>query len=139
MESIERQYAPLRKILGHFSDAIALYQQSSSIQELESLIKRCELSYELFWKYLKTVVVDVHRVTESSQGGPRRIFRDMLRLGLCSEEEIRVCLVLVEARNRTVHSYGRETAVRIAEKAPQFSYLLNQMVGRLAPDHFLIA
>lgn len=90
--------------------------------ERDALIQRFEFSYELIWKCGK----DYLRVQEGiDAASPRKVIRDCRTVGLLSDDEVKLALVMVEDRNLTTHTYDEQFAMELAERIPKYLGLMD--------------
>lgn len=94
----------------------------------DSLIQRFEYCYDVFWKFLKLYLKTIYNIEDIHS--PKAIFRECVKLKICSENEGEVLIQMAQARNETSHGYSQEKADLIRPSIP--GYLLTmQNVLRL--------
>ena len=101
------RFSNYRSALGRletFFEPPALHER-----EKQRLIKAFEFTFELSWNTLRDLL--------RSQGnanllGSRDTLREAFQLGLISDGE--TCMLMIQDRNRTSHTYNRATAEAIA-------------------------
>lgn len=94
----------------------------------DSIVKRFELTYETFWKYLKAYIASKHGLDVTA---PRDVFRTCLRLKVTSREETDTLLEMIDARNLTTHLYDQETAHKtIMKTIPTYVSLIMTILQR---------
>ena len=80
-------------------------------------IQRFEYSFESTWKMLKVYLKQQEGIVCNS---PKRCFREALRAGLLSPEDVETCLAMTDDRNLTAHTYIEAIAEAIYEKLPVY-------------------
>lgn len=140
MEKINRKYQSLLDVLDSLGSSIGRYeqaQQSSSIDELtkderrDSSIKRFELAYELFWKYLKEYLFVEYGISIDS---PKKVFRECYEQGLVSIENVQNMLNMVDDRNLTTHAYDEDMADELANKISAYHVLMRNISQTIVPQ-----
>ena len=96
----------------------------------DSLIQRFEYCIDLFWKIIKNYLEKVEKIA-LSEYSPRAILRESVKARLLSEDEGSACMKMVEARNKTSHTYHEIMAEEIAHEIPEFYELMQTIVDRM--------
>lgn len=96
----------------------------------DSLIQRFEYCIDLFWKVAKLYLELVEKVTLSANS-PRGIIRETVKALLLSEDEGKDCMEMIEARNKTSHTYHEMMADEIAHQIPDFYELMQTITERM--------
>jgi nucleotidyltransferase substrate binding protein (TIGR01987 family) len=96
----------------------------------DSLIQRFEYCIDLLWKIAKTYLELVEKIT-LSVNSPRGIIREVVKARLLSEDEGSACMEMVEARNKTSHTYHEIMAEEIAHEIPEFYELMQKIAQRM--------
>ena len=94
-----------------------------------ALIQRFEYSTEAFWKYLKAFLQTEHNLSANS---PREVIRTGLKAQLYSEETSQELLQMFDDRNLTSHTYVEELAESIADRIPDYSKNMSEVMTRLS-------
>lgn len=106
----------LGNALERFSEVMEISIEENDIA-LDAAIQRFEFSFELFWKALKALLLEVGGIRISS---PRQVLKEAFSLGWINEEQ--KWLDLLDARNLTSHVYNEQMAhdiyQMIQENAP---------------------
>ena len=108
-QNFRRAFSHLRSIserkenINEFSD-----------EELELVVKRFEITFELAWKTLKDYIE--YLGVELSNAAPRTIIKECAAHGIFDEGEIdgQLFIDMLEARNITAHTYDYEKFKKIA-------------------------
>jgi nucleotidyltransferase substrate binding protein (TIGR01987 family) len=69
----------------------------------DSVIKRFEFTYELCWKNAKVYLNNRFGVDVFS---PKDVFRELRTNDLISDQETEVLLIMVDERNKIIHTYS---------------------------------
>jgi nucleotidyltransferase substrate binding protein (TIGR01987 family) len=96
----------------------------------DSLIQRFEYTVDLFWRLTKAYMIEIEKIDVLVQS-PRGIIREAVKAKVFSEEEGDECMDMVEARNKTSHTYLEVMADEIAHAIPIYYDLLNEMNHRI--------
>lgn len=98
----------------------------------DSMIKRFELTYETFWKYLKVYLSIKHGIDVAA---PKDVFRTCLRLNITNSEETNKLLEMVDSRNLTTHLYDQEMAHEVIIKlVPSYLDLVQKILEKTAVE-----
>jgi nucleotidyltransferase substrate binding protein (TIGR01987 family) len=113
--------------------ALAILKELAFLQdprpvERDAAIQRFEYTFEAFWKALQVYLREVEGLEGASPKGVIRLAREV---GLLGEEEARLALGMVDDRNLTVHTYNESLAQAIFRRLPEYTRLMEQVLGRL--------
>lgn len=84
--------------------------QDMYLPMVASVIKNFELTYETCWKFLRHYLFEKEGVEANS---PRMVFRACSEREILPKELAEELVVLIDARNETVHTYDQEVAERV--------------------------
>jgi nucleotidyltransferase substrate binding protein (TIGR01987 family) len=104
------------------------FLQDPSPVERDAAIQRFEYTFEAFWKALQVYLREVEGLEGASPKGIIRLAREV---GLLGEEEARLALGMVDDPNLTVHTYNESLAQAIFRRLPEYTRLMEQVLGRL--------
>ncbi len=104
------------------------FLQDLSPVERDAATQRFEHTFEAFWKALQVYLREVEGLEGASPKGVIRLAREV---GLLGEEEARLALGMVDDRNLTVHTYNESLAQAIFRRLPEYTRLMEQVLGRL--------
>lgn len=104
------------------------FLQDPSPVERDAAIQRFEYTFEAFWKALQVYLREVEELEGASPKGVIRLAREG---GLLGEEEARLALGMVDDRNLTVQTYNESLAQAIFRRLPEYTRLMEQVLGRL--------
>lgn len=96
----------------------------------DSLIQRFEYCTDLFWKVTRIYLMEIEKMDVPAQS-PRGIIRQAIKAGIFSEKEGDECMNMVEARNKTSHTYHEVMADEIAHEIPAYYELMKEMIERM--------
>lgn len=94
----------------------------------DSIIKRFELCYDLFWKCLKDLLEQKFGILINS---PKKVFQEIRVQGLLNAEELTEALALADDRNLTAHTYDDEFAEKVAQRAIAHFDLMKKVAERI--------
>ncbi len=100
-----------------------------SVVVRDASIQRFEYSFESTWKLLKAYLKWQEGVVCNS---PKRCFREALRVGLLSPDDVEICLTMTDDRNLTVHTYIEVIAEAIYEKLPVYLTVMRRVLDGVA-------
>lgn len=112
-EKVKRYLEDFQKALRNLEVAV---EESKDELTIDGTIKRFELCYELFWKFIKVYLEDKGLVCRS----PRECFKQAVTYGLIEDEN--AVMEMIDDRNLLVHTYSLEDSRFVFEKIKQ-SYL----------------
>ncbi len=118
LESCRRALSTLDEILRMPADVIV---RDASIQ-------RFEYSFESLWKLLR-VHLDQHEGIVCNS--PKRCFRQALKVGLLSVQDVETCLTMTDDRNLTSHAYIEAVAEAIYGKLPHYLAVMNKLLANI--------
>jgi nucleotidyltransferase substrate binding protein (TIGR01987 family) len=123
MASID--FTALNNALKTFEEAI----QSNPTSELErdGTIQRFEYTFELCWKSIRKLLLELGRQDVSSS--PKPLFRDAHQENLISD--INLWFKFIDARNRTSHTYNKITAQQVFEDIKSFGPHARDLLEKL--------
>ena len=116
-----------------FDNSPDKHNERAFLSARDSIIQRFEYCIDLFWKVIK-VCLDSEKIDipiVSSRG----IIREAVRARFLSEDEGTRLMRVVDARNKTSHTYHENMAQQIAHEIPEF-YELMQLIGRRMQDRW---
>ena len=118
-------FSALDSALKTFEEAI----QSNPTSELErdGTIQRFEYTFELCWKSIRKLLLELGRQEVSSS--PKPLFRDAHQENLILE--IDTWFKYIDARNRTSHTYNKKTAEQVYEDIKSFGPHARDLLKKL--------
>lgn len=112
------------KALQRLSEALA--EDRSNPLAIDGSIQRFEFSFELGWKLLKKVLMDVEGIEVLS---PKKALQVAYQVGWVSDEQ--AWLKMLNDRNLTSHTYREEYALEIYSQLPRHFESMQQLEHRL--------
>ena len=94
----------------------AMLSAPKSDLERDGVIQRFEYTFELCWKSIRKLLLELGRQDVSSS--PKPLFRDAHQEGLITD--INIWFTYIDARNRTSHTYNKLTAEKVFEDIKAF-------------------
>ena len=122
-ETLRLRLATLLSALGRLDAALA---QPKSEWTRDSAIQRFEFTFELAWK----AVALLAREEGLDAYSPREALRTALRLGWVEDDEL--WLGMLDARNRTSHTYNEATADAIYQQLNGYSAAMHRLHAGLS-------
>ena len=122
-EQTQRALASLEELVSKYSE------NQTDVILRDALIQRFEYSTEAFWKYLKAYLQTEQNLSANS---PREVIRTGLTAKLYSEEMSQELLQMLDDRNLTSHTYVEELAESIADRIPDYSKNMSEVMTRLS-------
>lgn len=125
--------AYLKKKLLDLEQALNAWDEALNMEKTkivrDASIQRFEFSFELVWKCLKEYLYEKEGVEVST---PKTVFRETkLPLGL-TEEEIELCLNMVQDRNLSTHTYDETLADKIYTALPDYYQISRKIFALLS-------
>jgi nucleotidyltransferase substrate binding protein (TIGR01987 family) len=119
-----------QRALTSLEELVSKYSENQTDVILrDALIQRFEYSTEAFWKYLKAYLQSEHNLSANS---PREVIRTGLTAKLYSEETSQELLQMLDDRNLTSHTYVEELAESIADRIPDYSKNMSEVMTKLS-------
>ncbi len=127
----------LKKQIEDFSQALARSKKAYLLAEenhgsryyeffRDSSIHRFEFTVEIMWKAIKGYMEEVEGITCRS---PKSCIRGFFSAGYLAEREARDLLLMIDDRNRTVHTYHEEVAEDIFRRLGLYVNLFDRVLG----------
>jgi len=135
MEKLVQKIVVLQKALGTLQLSVADKKVSASYDEKryceyrDSLIQRFEYCMDLLWKVLRTYMQEVYGANPLP--APKPVFKEAFALKLISEQEAKLFLKMIDARNITSHMYQEEFAEVLVAQIPAFYEQMALLVSRM--------
>lgn len=126
MEQLGKRVASCKQALKTLGEIL---EMPFSVVVRDASIQRFEYSFESTWKLLKAYLKWQEGVVCNS---PKRCFREALRVGLLSPDDVEICLTMTDDRNLTVHTYIEVIAEAIYEKLPVYLTVMRRVLDGVA-------
>lgn len=134
MASGEIGAANLRSALQGFAAALEpdLSDYPDTIRDLleNGRIQKFEYTVELFWKYVRSVLISEQRLVPNS---PKGVLKDAVACGYLLEGEYPAAIQMYDDRNRCSHCYQQEIIPGILVRLPAHLAVMQAVFGRLPP------
>ncbi len=98
----------------------------------DGLIQNFEFTVEAIWKLLLEVLVDYFK--SNCGASPRAVFREVAKVGLLTEDEVELCLNMVDDRNLSSHTYKEHIALALVQRIPSYTKILAKIL-KLAKEY----
>lgn len=122
----------LRRALQGLADALEadLSEYPDTIRDLleNGQIQKFEYTVELFWKYVRSVLLSEQRLVPNS---PKGVLKDAVACGYLHEGEYPAALQMYDDRNRCSHVYKQEIIPGILARLPDHLAVMQAVFGRL--------
>ena len=125
MERLKLKFEDSKKALASLKEI--LNEPYSAIVR-DATIQRFEFTFEAFWKFLKEYLKSTKGAIVSF---PKDCFREVLPLGICTEEEIEMLLKMTDSRNQTAHTYNEKIANEIYSKTKNYALLMEKILRKI--------
>lgn len=97
----------------------------------DSIIQRFEFCSDSFWKFLKTYLQAYLETDVNEIKSPRSVFKVCFKFDLLYEDELKLCINIIEDRNRTSHTYDEVMAEKIYKNIPEYYDFMMIVLNRL--------
>ncbi len=94
----------------------------------DAAIQRYEFNYELLWKCVKIFLKENEGV---DCGSPKSCFRALKGVIRLSEEEVLLCLRMVDDRNLSVHTYSESLAKALYQRTKKYFEIAKKIFGEI--------
>lgn len=135
MERVKSKEISVKKALSRLesslADAINPDYINISDKLRDSAIQRFEFSIDTFCKYLKIYIIDRLNLAIEAINSPRSILKATQQANLINNSQFKICIQMIEDRNRTSHTYNEEIAAEIFERLPLYLETMLEIVSSL--------
>jgi nucleotidyltransferase substrate binding protein (TIGR01987 family) len=125
MEKLSERLAAGRRAMATLDEIL---QMPTSVIIRDASIQRFEYTFESLWKLLKAYLVEYEGIVCNS---PKQCFREALKVGLLSVQEVETCLIMTDDRNLTSHTYIEAIAQAIYGKLPSYLGVMNSLLANI--------
>ncbi len=113
----------------HAKDNLVEFRQAvQSNMSITASIQAFEYTYELYWKILRKVLIQVYGVSDLT-GSARVVFQKAAELNLIKDLDF--WIACIDKRNETVHTYEETAALELYNFLPNFLQELEQAIIKL--------
>ncbi len=118
MATVRSRQENLAAALDRLEETVALFTGGTPADRFyenfrDSVIKRFEFSFDLFWKVLKDFIADQHGIIVAS---PRSVFKEAFAQNIVTKEDLNTLGDMIDDRNNTTHCYDGALAEEIARR-----------------------
>jgi nucleotidyltransferase substrate binding protein (TIGR01987 family) len=128
VETLILRYEDAKRATGALKEVL---EAPFSIIVRDAAIQRFEFTFEACWKFIKEHLKEQEGIICNS---PKSCFRELLSLGILTEEETVKCLEMTDDRNMTAHTYKEEVSQIIFGKLPEYYKLLVRQLSKTTPS-----
>jgi nucleotidyltransferase substrate binding protein (TIGR01987 family) len=119
MDRLAQRLTSAEKAFRAFEELMCMNNPDAVIRD--ATIQRFEFTFEAIWKLAKEALyvqdgIDV--------GSPKAVIRASREVGMFTEEQAELALLMVDDRNLTVHTYNEGLAVEIFSHLPSYFSLM---------------
>jgi nucleotidyltransferase substrate binding protein (TIGR01987 family) len=125
METIEGKLADARRAL---STMEAILAEAYSVIVRDAAIQRFEYTFEAVWKFTKEYLKHREGIVCNS---PKACFRELLSVGVLSDDETAAFLHMTDRRNDTSHTYKETIAEALYRESRQFLAMMQMLLRKL--------
>ncbi len=122
MEKLNLKYQDAVKALETLEKIL---KEPFSVIIRDATIQRFEYTFEALWKFIQEYLKEKEGLIANS---PKAVFRELLSLGILTEDDTVNFLDMTDKRNDTVHTYKEIVAQIIFSKIPAYT----QVYGNIA-------
>lgn len=133
MERLKESLFYLDKALQTLDDSFEVVEIAKQIGNdkllqatYDSMIQRFEYCYENFWKFLKLYLKIMYDLDEIHS--PKGIFREWVKIKLCTEHQGEILIKIAQARNETSHGYSQQKADYIRPYILEYSKTIKNVL-----------
>lgn len=125
MERLNLKFNDAQNALNTLKEVL---KEPYSILTRDATIKRFEYTFDTLWKFLKEYL----KIKKGTiVNFPKDCFREILPLGICSEDEVAMLLEMTDSRNETAHTYKEDVAKEIYSKIKSYAELMAKVLGKV--------
>lgn len=139
METMNTALVLLLKALATLKEAFDVFLDIQKLGNLkfilaaeDSMVQRFEYTHEAFWKFLKRYLEKIYNL--EAVNSPRSVFRACFKVGLCSEAETDLLLMMLDKRNQTTHIYDSILVHKILPEVPMYYDCMKKIAERVKAD-----
>lgn len=133
MEKLEKRLDSLQQALITLHQAISLQEKAPDeiwkLTARDSIIKRFEYCFDLFWKGLKEILAQKYAIFEKS---PKSVFHALVKLQLVTPVQGEALLNMVDDRNMTAHEYDEGAIDQVAQNMSEHYELMKLVIDLLS-------
>jgi nucleotidyltransferase substrate binding protein (TIGR01987 family) len=124
---MERLTLKLRDAGNALETLEAILKEPYTVIVRDAAIQRFEYTFEAVWKCIKEYLKVKEGVVCNS---PKSCFRELLSLGILSDDETVNSLEMTDRRNDTAHTYKEEVAQAIFDSIQQYYQLMSDILQK---------
>ena len=133
MDKLKIRFSKLDNTLQRLKESIDVFKttEEGSISYTfmrDSVIKRFEFTFDIFWKCIKVFLSEKHKINVAS---PRATFKESFIQNIITEEDLIICEKMIADRNNTVHGYNESMAEKIVRNSLSYYDAILQISKRI--------
>ncbi len=129
MERLKQRLESAKRALKTLQELLSLH--SLTVIERDAAIQRFEYTFEAVWKAGKAFLREIEGL---EIGSPKGIIRSFRQVGLLTEEQTVLGLVMVDDRNLTSHTYNEGLAEQICENLDSYAELMADWLDHMEKE-----
>ncbi|HLB94147.1 MAG TPA: HI0074 family nucleotidyltransferase substrate-binding subunit [Candidatus Babeliales bacterium] len=118
----------IEKLLLAKNNLIEFMAAVQTNMSMTASIQAFEYTYELYWKILRKVLIQVYGVNDLT-GSAQTVFQKAAKLNLI--EDLNFWLGCIDRRNETLHTYEESSAIELYDFLPKFLQELESAINKL--------
>lgn len=123
MKDLDDKFAAYKNAIDRYEEIINSPHEFDG--KNDAIIKRFEFTFELSWKMLRIIMLEVGLNFTS----PLASFKDAYQNGWIDDEEI--WINILKDRNKIVHIYSSEFALEVVERSGQYLAVFRKLYNTL--------
>lgn len=122
MERLMRAHETARHALSTLTDIL---KEPTGTIVRDASIQRFEYTFETVWKLLKLHLFVHHGI---DAGSPKACFREAFKVGILTEEQAGLAMMMTDDRNLTSHTYIEAVADLVYSRLSGYANLMSKLV-----------
>jgi nucleotidyltransferase substrate binding protein (TIGR01987 family) len=124
MEKLILKRRDADRAIGTLNDILS---EPYSVIVRDAAVHRFEYTFEALWKFFQEYLQKHEGIVANS---PKAVFRELLTVGLLTEEETAAFLEMTDRRNDTVHTYKEAVAQAIYSRLSGYLNLMKSLLAK---------
>ena len=135
MQELSEEYKKTRNAVKNFEKTLTIFREEAQNERLyrylrDSCLKGFELSMETLWKFLRHYGREKFGADFFDVASPRKVFLEFERLGIITQEELKLLTKIVEDRSLSMRSYEEGVAEELLERLDGHYKIMQSIVDR---------
>jgi nucleotidyltransferase substrate binding protein (TIGR01987 family) len=125
MEKLILKRRDADRAIGTLNDIL---REPYSVIVRDAAVHRFEYTFEALWKFFQEYLQKQEGIVANS---PKAVFRELLAVGLLTEEETAAFLEMTDRRNDTAHTYKEAVAQAIYSRLSGYLILMKSLLVKV--------